>query len=179
MYQVQELTDRHQQIIRLTFAGLSEVDIAGKIGVTRETVCAVVNSPMAKAELARLGERAEAILTNVPLQLELHADLKGAGRDALKVNRQIMNDDKVDPRVRSSVGRHFLDRVVFEVSETGEKEGSYREILRRLSDVQRSLGRDVMLLPPVNGTGHDNGKGGPDDGDSSRTSVGRASANQE
>jgi len=173
VYQVQELTERHQQIIRLRFAGLLEIDIAGRLGVARETVVAVLNSPLAKTELARLGVRAEEILTNVPLQLELQADLRSAGREALHINRTIMKDDEADKRVRASIGRHFLDRIVFEMEPEEEREGSYRQILRGLSEIQRSLGRDVLILPPVN---EGSGNGG---GDSSGAGVGGAAPAQE
>ena len=161
-YDVKELAQRHQTIIRLSFAGMTGAAIAGQIGMTREAVAAVLSSPLAQQALARLNEKAEEAVVNLPARIRLQAELQGAGEDALRLNRSIIKDDQADLRIRARVATHFLDRVVFEYDETGEKEGSYRAILRGLNEIQRSLGRDVMLLPAVNEGG--NGGNGPDTG---------------
>ena len=73
-----------------------------------------------------------------------------------------MADPRVDARTRANTAKHFMDRVLFDIdSDTGEKNSGYREILRRLDEVDKSLGRGVWfnagpapdaIDAPVNGS---------------------------
>lgn len=149
-----ELDQRHHAILRLAFEGLAPSAIAGQVGMSKFAVRAILRSPLGQAELARLKERAEESLTNIPLKARLIQELNGAGHEALKVNRGLMNDPLIDPRVRAGIGKHFLDRIVFgELEEV--REGGYREILRKLdhiqSEVDRGAERAIIIQPRPSG----------------------------
>jgi len=162
-YDIKELTLRHKEVIRLAFVGKSAVEIAGVVGMDRTAVSAILRSPLARLELDRLTAAAEEKIVNVPARAALMSELSGCGVEAVRINRNLMKDDAVQPRTRASIARHFMDRIIFDQAPENEKRESYREILRRLDTVQASLSRDLMIVP-VNARGADPAVDtGPDD----------------
>ena len=133
------LKPRHHEIIRLAFLGRSNVEIAGAVGLTPGAIACIVRSPIVQAELARMQEKAYEKTVNTPLRVQLMSELNGAGTEALRLNRKLMNNEYVDAKLRAKLGMHFLDRVIFnkDVDEGGE--GSYRDILRKLDDIGRNV----------------------------------------
>jgi len=149
---VKPLNNRHHEIIRLAFLGKTNVQIAGVVGITPPAVGCVLRSPMAQAELARLRHGAEENLVNVPLRARLMEDLVGAGTEAVRLNRGLMNEPTIDVKTRARIATHFMDRIVFDQRPEDAREGSYRDILRSLSDINQKMDSGVMLLPPINGS---------------------------
>lgn len=84
---------------------------------------------------------------DVSLRIRLLSQLEGATEEAVRLNRALMNENTVTPRVRSSIAKHFMDRMLFN-RDTDEQEYSYRDILRQLDEVRRQLGKGVYLLSP-------------------------------
>jgi len=99
-----------------------------------------------QAELERMQEEADRLTINTPLRARMEAELRGATIESVRHNRRLLNDPNVDAKLRSGVAKHFMDRVLFDVDEGGEKQSGYREILRRLDDVDKQLGRGVWLI---------------------------------
>lgn len=140
---IQELNLRHREIIRFAFAGMESTRIAEQVGLTPETVRAILRSPLAQAEIARLSDLADDAATNVPMKVRLVNELSRAGESALRINTALMEDPGVDPRVRAGIGRHFLDRVVFG-REDDSREGGYRDILRSLDRIEKKVDGDII-----------------------------------
>jgi hypothetical protein len=120
------LQPKHLRVLHLALQGASNVEIAAAVGLRRETVSRILNSPPGQAELARLRDEARA---------RLDAQLERIGQEAVAINQSLMRDAQVPPRVRATIARHFMDRVVFERAE--EPEGSYRDLLRKLDEWER------------------------------------------
>lgn len=143
------LMARHREILRLTLLGWSAMRIAAHIGISSTGVRAVMRSPLMQAELEKMQEEADRLTVNTPLRAQVEAELRGSTIEALRLNRRLMNDTSTDAKLRSNIAKHFMDRTLFEVDADGEKQSSYREILRRLDEVDRSLGKGVWLLSGV------------------------------
>lgn len=144
-HEIKTLRPRHQEVIRLAFLGRSNVDIASAVGVSPGAVACILRSPLAQAEIARFTKEAEERIINVPLRARLMSEIEGASAEALKLNRRLMNEPTIDTKLRVGIAKHFMDRGLFE-HDGDEQEGSYREILRKLDDVQKQLGGGVYLL---------------------------------
>lgn len=139
------LRPRHERIIRLAFEGWTHKRIAGALGFSAAAVSCILRSPLAQGEIARLRGIEEEKITNIPLRTRLAADLEGASKEALDLNRKLMNEPLTDTKVRVGIARHFMDRVVF--GDLGdEKEGTYREILRKLDKVQHQIYIDKAVI---------------------------------
>lgn len=150
-YHVKRLNVRHHEIIRRAFLGEKQVDIALALGLTPMAISCLMNSPLAQAELARLKASADEKVTDVPLRVRLAEELSAAGMEAVTINRAIMNDAHVDVKVRAKIGSHFMDRVVFNKSPDDEGEGSYRAILRSVSNIERQLlDNTIQVIPQDN-----------------------------
>lgn len=156
---VRQLKTRHHEIIRRSFLGQTGVDIAAAMGLSTGAVYCVLASELARAELARLQAQAEDKVADTPMRVKMETELNAAGMEAIRVNRSLMNSGEVDPRVRSTIGKHFMDRIVFQTHDN-EQEGSYRDILRKLDEIERGVrlsSEGAILLPPgsVQVMGHD------------------------
>lgn len=159
-----KLNSAHHEMIRWAFLGLTQEEIAEKVGMSKLAVQMVLASPLAQAELKRMQSEAQKVVVEAPLRIVLQERLATAAKDAVAVNHTLMLDEGVPARTRAGIARHFMDRMVFEKDEEGEREDSYRNILRQLGDIKKTLGESSMLLPPVNGdvvedVKHDNGNG--------------------
>lgn len=53
MFELQRLSSRHHRMVDLHLEGVSHVEIAQIVGVTRESVGLVINSPLTQDEIAR------------------------------------------------------------------------------------------------------------------------------
>jgi predicted transcriptional regulator len=144
-HEIKVLRPRHQEVIRLAFLGRSNVEIASAVGISTAAVSCVLRSPLAQAEIARFTREAEERIVNVPLRARMMSEIEGASVEALRLNRTLMNEQKIDTKLRVGIAKHFMDRGLFE-KDGDEQEGSYREILRKLDDVQKQLGGGVYLL---------------------------------
>lgn len=138
-HNIKHLRLRHQEVIRLAFLGRSNVEIAAVVGISPGAIACVLRSPIAQAEIARLRDKAEESITNLPVRVKLMSELNGAGEEAIRLNRTLMNDGRVEVKLRAKLATHFMDRVVFDKDPEDEREGSYRDILRKLDEVGRSL----------------------------------------
>lgn len=144
------LSQRHREIIRLAFLGRTQVEIAERMSMDKTSIRHILRSPLAQAELARLNSKAETILVNTPLRVALDKDLRDAATESLRLNRSVLSDPSVDMRVRTKTAAHFMDRIIF-AEGPDEKEGSYRDILRRLETIDRNVrlsGTGITLFPP-------------------------------
>jgi hypothetical protein len=143
----QDLSYKHQEIIRLAFSGLADPPDLCADRHPINAVRVVLKSELAQAELSRLAARAEDSLTNVPMKVRLINELTNAGVDALHVNHGLLRDERIDPRVRAGIGRHLLDRIVFGHQEESQ-EGGYREILRSLDRLERQRDPGTITVTP-------------------------------
>jgi hypothetical protein len=138
------LLPRHREIIRLTILGWSPIRIAAAVGLQPVSVKAILRAPLVQAEMERLQDEADRLTVNVPLRAQVEGELRGATVQALRLNRKLMNDPNVDARTRANTAKHFMDRVLFDIdSDSAEKNSGYREILRKLDEVDKNLGRGV------------------------------------
>ena len=149
MAHVKSLRPRHHEILRLAFMGMKNNDIAERVGISASAISCLLHSPLARAELARLNKQAEEKLVDVPLRTQLQMELNRAGKEAVQINRAIMNAPEADVKVRARIGMHFMDRVVFNKSADSNEDISYREILRSLNRIETNLGEHAV---PIEGT---------------------------
>lgn len=139
---------RHGEILRLAFQGLSNNQIAAQVGASPATVSCVLRSPVAKAELARMAQKAEESLTDVPAKVRVMAELNGFGIEAMRLRRQLMNDNGTDLRIREKISGHIMDRVLFNKDAEGDG-GSIRDVLRRLDEVRDAIKNGEVQRAPV------------------------------
>ena len=69
-YNVQAIWERHQEMIRQIVVGRTNVEIAGTIGCTPQTVSNLRNSPVAKLEIDRLSMQCDASVTDLSQRIE-------------------------------------------------------------------------------------------------------------
>jgi predicted transcriptional regulator len=131
-----ELSIRHREILRLAFSGMRISAIASQMGLKPSAISAVINSELGQAQLAKLTERADEAVTNTPMKVRLINELTVASIDSVRIAHNMLRDEKLDPRVRAGIGRHFMDRVIFNKDEDAQ-EGGYREILRSLDRLEK------------------------------------------
>src|SRR3990170_5259273 len=157
--QISEL--RHGEVIRLAFLGLSRGEIVIKTGYAPETVSLILASPMAKLRLEEMGKAADSAVVNVPLRATLKDELEAVAAEALELNRRLMRERDVNPAVRSRIARHFMDQVIFSVDPESSKEGTYRDILRRLDEIARAglVGAVDVTPKHESGNGHGSSEG--------------------
>ena len=141
------LRPRHQEIIRLSFQGMSNLMIGGQVGMTPAAVGCVLRSPIARAEIARLAQAAEEKLVDIPAKVRLANEIQGMGVEAFRLRRTLMNDDQIDVRLRARIAEHTVDRVIFEHEEDG-RGGSIRDILRRLDEVRDDIKSGRIVRAP-------------------------------
>jgi hypothetical protein len=137
---------RHREILRLTILGWSPDRISVHLDMSKGGVLGVLRSPMARARLAEMQEEADRMTLNVPLRAALESEMRGATVEAVRLRRRLMNDANVSTNVRAKISEHFVDRMVFDKT-SDDGESSYREILRRLDEMDRQVGQGVWLLP--------------------------------
>ena len=101
-------------------------------------VYCIINSPLAQAELARMQAQAKDVVTNVPLRARLSEQLDRTATKSLQTVENILDNPLADVKVRARVSAHILDRVVFDKNDN-EKEGSYRDILRKLDEMAGTM----------------------------------------
>ncbi len=91
---LKRLQPKHHAVIRLAFEGWPNTRIAAQVGIRRETVSRILNSPPAQAELARMQAEADELVTNVPLRTWLLNRLDSAAttEEAIKHARQLCGD---------------------------------------------------------------------------------------
>jgi len=139
-YVIKTVRPRHHLIIQYAFNGLSNRDIAVKIGMSPAGIGCILRSPAAQAELARLANLAVEKSVDIPARVALHNELVGAATDGLRINKTLMKDPFVKPETRSRIGQHFMDRVLFDKRDGDDREQeSYRDILRKLDKLQATI----------------------------------------
>lgn len=146
MAHIKSLRPRHHEILRLKFLGLSNNEIAIRVGILPPAVSCIINSPLAKAELERMNAAAEAKLVDVPTRERLQTELEQAAVDSVRVNRAILLSADAHPSVRARIGQHFMDRVIFNKNDETEQV-SFRDILRSLATIERQMGSNAIPIP--------------------------------
>jgi hypothetical protein len=123
-------------------------DIADRIGMSKAAVYCILRSPLAQMEITRLQEEANKIAANLPYRIIQEKKLREISDEAVNVNRDLMNDKRMDPRVRSRISMHFQDRNIYD-NNGEDKPAGYREILRKLDEVATQIknGDLVEALP--------------------------------
>ena len=136
------LRPKHHELINLHFLGKTYKQIGEITGMSPGAIYCIIQSPLAQAELAQMMKRAKDSVTNVPLRASLAEQLDRSARKSLDVVERILDNPMHDVKVRARVSQHILDRVVFEKNDN-EKEGSYRDILRKLDE----MSQNIMIKP--------------------------------
>ena len=158
MYQHQKLRPRHYDILSMTFLGMKQLEIARELGITQQAVSCIVNSALAKNELARMTHDArEGTVAKAVDRASILSELNGAAAEAVRLNRTIMNDPHTDIKLKARLGMHFQDRVIFNQMETPDQT-SYREILRSLTKIEEGMVKGIVVLPKENSTNGSSGE---------------------
>ena len=138
---------------------MSNNDIAVKLNMASSSISCILRSPAAQAEMSRLASLAVEKSVDIPTRVALHNELVGAAADSVRINHTLMRDPFVKPETRSRIGQHFMDRVIFNHHDNGDREQeSYRDILRKLDKLQATIQplpvpEIIEAIPVVNGNG--------------------------
>lgn len=139
---ISSLRPRHFEIINLYFLGKKYREIAEIMGISTAAVSCIIRSPLAQAELSKLVAAAQEKVTDVPLRAQLHSQMERVAKHALNVEEAILDPrskEIVDTKIRARVAMHALDRIVFNRDSDDEREGSYRDILRKLDEMSNTM----------------------------------------
>jgi hypothetical protein len=106
--QFQELTARHQEVLRRTALGEKQTDIAADLGITVVSVNQIIHSELGQAAIERHQEAAD--LDTV----DILSDLKEIAPAAVQLHKEIV-EGTVDASIalRAKVAGEVLDRVGF------------------------------------------------------------------
>lgn len=98
-------TQKAEEIIRLTFTGMSRGNVAKAIGCSPIHVTSVVTSDGGKRLLQDLNRKAEKRL------LEIQGEMIGIMEEFVELPRQILGDESVSPSIKSKVYFSLADRI--------------------------------------------------------------------
>lgn len=105
---LKELKAHHRNIIQMSFNGYSAGEISERIGVSTITVSQVINSPMGKAYLNGLSDRA------TEATIDVRKELISMNKEALKtLNRLLDPKQKAPASVQLGAAKDVLDRSGF------------------------------------------------------------------
>lgn len=125
--EIKRMLPRHFQILDLTLEGLGRTEIAGALGMTRETVQRVVASPVFQHELARRREKREGLRDqNSVLEEGAAIDrarmiLEEALPKAAQTHVGLLDND--DPAIAQRSANSILDRAMGTADKTGKGGG--------------------------------------------------------
>lgn len=107
-YQLKEIRARHQLIMQLQLAGISQVKIAAALNMTAQQVCNVQNSDMYRAAFAKMQElTANKVIDRVVGIRERIEKMAGTSLDVLD---EILKDDMAENKVKADIAFDILDR---------------------------------------------------------------------
>lgn len=108
VWTVNELWDRHHEILRLISIGMTNVAVAEKLGISAQSVSLVRNSPVAQEHLMILHGARDAETVDVA------RDIRDTAPEALKILKMVMRGDqtlgKVPVQLRARTAEGLLDR---------------------------------------------------------------------
>ena len=107
-YQPQQLNAKHHEILRLNLLGISNVEIAERVGCTPAVVSYTLNSGLGRQQGSLL--KAEADINSV----EVAKAIRETAPQALRVLQDIMNDAEVAASTRARVADSILSRAGFD-----------------------------------------------------------------
>lgn len=125
--QIKELRSRHQAILRLDLAGLTQREIAPIVGLTPQMVCVVQNSDIYRAEKVRLA----GAINGDALNTLQHAAkrLEKLCNPSIDVIEEVLLDRGTAARVRANVAFEILDRNGLKPPERHEHVHTYDSVL--------------------------------------------------
>lgn len=125
--QIKELRSRHQAILRLDLAGLTQREIAPIVGLTPQMICVVQNSDIYRAEHARLqGRLTEDTVTDLGTVSRKLESLCGVSVDTIE---EVLLDRSASPKVRADTAFNVLDRNGLRPPERHEHVHTYDSVL--------------------------------------------------
>jgi len=145
-HQMAKMWDQHHEIARRLVLGQKGIDIATDLGVTKETVSAVRNSPIVKEKLAILHAARDA--GTVDLAREI-ADLAPL---ALKRIKEVIETGQVHGREASAAvimkeANALLDRELGKAVQRVDTRGVHAHLTGE--DIERIKSRAMELAPPL------------------------------
>ena len=121
-YHIQRLLPRHFQILELHLGGLSNVEIASTVGMTKEGISTIIRSPIFQSELQRrLTERNNRSVDSQISEVVSQARkvLEHAATKAAETQEQLLESDDDSVKLRASDS--ILDRVLGRKEAPGSK----------------------------------------------------------
>lgn len=113
MYEIQQLNPRHYKILDLSLDGLSNIDIATAVGMSKEAISLIINSPSFQHELAmRRAVRDHQSDNNAAAGHTANPALKALQEGALQAARRlVIAVSDPSPTVAIKASDSILDRV--------------------------------------------------------------------
>lgn len=109
---LKELKAHHRNIIQMKFNGFKTKEIAERLGITEPTVSTILNSPLAKAYLAGLEDKAQ------KAALDVRKELISMNKDALNTFQRLLDPKaKIPAAVQFNTAKDILDRTGYKASD--------------------------------------------------------------
>lgn len=144
MYNHKRLQSKHYEIIRRSFIGQSNKDIASELGMTPMAISIVLNCSLAKMELARLRSEADDKLTNQPARTRLGKELNELADLSVKQHLRILKgEEAADIKTKARIADTHIKDGIYK-TETPDDKVSFRDLIRGLSAVERATKELVM-----------------------------------
>lgn len=105
-YEIQNMWERHHEIVRLTLLGHAPKDIAHKLGVTPQTICNTLNSKIVRDKLEIMRAQRDAATVSAAQAI------KDLAPKAIAIVDKILQSElgTVSPAVQLSAAKDILDR---------------------------------------------------------------------
>lgn len=103
-YQIQQMSQRHHEIVRLALLGRDNLSIAAELDITPVCVSYTLNSRIVQDKLALLRAQKDAVSVDVA------SAIRDLAPRCVQILDDIMQDEKVNPGVRVGAAKDLLDR---------------------------------------------------------------------
>jgi len=100
---VRRLQFHHREIMRRLFAGQKQREIASDMGMHEVSVSRIVNDPLFRRERLRVQENTDKGIA------DFHGEVSQAADMALDCLKEILQDEKMSPRLRFQAAKWLLD----------------------------------------------------------------------
>ena len=146
-YKVLHIWERHHQIIRLIAQGLRNKDIAEHLGITKETVSNVRNSPIVRKRIQFL----QSVMYKEVVDVQRR--IVDIAPEAQAVLENLMHSGETSPLLRATIADKMLDRAGFVAPQRRQVEivhGYFtKEYLEDLKGKAKEVGREVGMVVEV------------------------------
>lgn len=146
---LKELKAHHRNVIQMSFNGYKNGEIAERLGMTQSTVSLIINSPLGKAYLDGLQDKAQ------KAALDVRKELISMNKTALDTFKRLLDPKgKVPAAVQYNTAKDILDRTGYKASDKLDlnftlKNKSDEELDAEINAIEKSISRQTASIEKV------------------------------